>query len=224
LQEEVGVTSTEDKAGAAELDGAAQKVDAVSREALGSNYIRLKTDHLDLDEDFANGTAHVKAKLSQTSGDFTKVVDIDGTGVGLIDALFDALMKSYAPEHTSLNGISIVDFQIGIRAQGAHGRRTDAQAVATLRVKNSDNYEYAFTHRTTSISQSSVAVVQDVICFFVNSERAYIQLYTALEDAKKRARPDLVERYKNQMATLVEATSYREVAGRILTLSSSHVS
>lgn len=207
-----------------DLDLAAQKVDVVSREVLSSNYLRLKMEQLELNEDFASGTAHVKAKLSQASGDFTRTIEIEGRGVGLIDALFDALLSSYAREHTSLSEISIVDFHIETRLKGTHGRRTDAQAIATLRVKNSDNFEYAFSHRTPSISQSSVAVVQDVICFFVNSERAYIQLYTALDDAKKRGRSDLVERYQNQMATLVQATSYREVAGRILTLATLHVS
>jgi hypothetical protein len=203
--------------GIGELDGEGQKVDNLAHEVLGKTYVTLKTEHLELSEDFGEGKAIVKARMFHIVDDVTTNIEIQGGGVGLVDALFDGMLKNFAREYASLSTVSIVDFNIGIKLKGTHGRRTDALAIATLRVKNSDDYEYTFLHRTPSISQSSVGVVQDVVRFFVNSERAYIQLYVALDDAKKRGRPDLVERYQNQMATLVRATSYKEIVARIAT-------
>lgn len=201
--------------GIGELDDEGQKVDNVAHEVLGNTYVTLKTQHLELSEDFAEGKAKVKASLEQRIGEAASKIEIEGVGVGLVDALFDGMLNNFGREYASLPRLSIVDFNIGIKVKGTHGRRSDALAIATLRVKNSDDYAYTFMHRTPSISQSSVGVVQDVIRFFVNSERAYIQLYVALDDAKKRTRPDLIERYQNQMATLVRATSYREVVERM---------
>ena len=67
------------------------------------------------------------------------------------------VMKAFAPEHISLTAISIDDFSIGIKFRGTSGRKSDAYAIALLRMKNSENHEYAFTYRTPSISQSSLA-------------------------------------------------------------------
>ena len=51
--------------------------------------------------------------------------------------------------------------------------------------------------------------------YFVNSERAYITLYKALENARERNRQDLVDTYKAQMAEVVKSTSYSEVIERL---------
>ena len=51
--------------------------------------------------------------------------------------------------------------------------------------------------------------------FFINAESAYIRLYRALADAKERGRHDLIERYSNQMSTLVKATSYETLVSRL---------
>ena len=190
------------------------KVSRVSKEVLGKTYLRLKAEHLELDEDFPEGRAKVKMRLIQSTEDSSLPLNIEGEGVGLVDACFDGLLKHFAREYQSLSTLTMVDFNISVRMKDSQGRRTDAFANATLKIKNSENYTYNFLERTPSVSQSSVAVVQEAIAFFVNSERAFIQLYIALEDAQKRARSDLVERYKHQMSTLVCATSYVQVVGK----------
>ena len=43
---------------------------------------------------------------------------------------------------------------------------------------------------------------------FINAERAWVQLQLAIKDATERRRSDLVQRYRQQMGTLVYATSY----------------
>ncbi len=197
------------------MDEQSSRVELLAHEILRGNHVQLQTKYLELHEDFVLGKADVKATILHKQGSEEKSIHVEGQGVGLVDALFDAMMKAFSKEHLSLAKISIVDFNISIKMRGTDGRKTDAFAIATLRVRTSDNYEYAFSHRTSSISRSSANVVADVFAFFINSERAYTQLYLALNDAKKRGRSDLAERYQNQMATLVHATSYGDIVEKL---------
>jgi hypothetical protein len=200
---------------ARELDFEAQKVDLIAREVLGGNYMKLQIKNLELKEDFAALHSNLCADIEVTTSEGTKVIRIGGQGVGLVDAAFDGMMKAFAPEHVSLSAISIDDFSISIKFRGTQGRKSDAYAIALLRMRNSENHEYAFTYRTPSISQSSLAVVTEAVAFFVNSERAFIQLHVAVADAKSRNRFDLAERYQQQMAVLVTATSYKQVVANM---------
>lgn len=197
---------------ASELDFEAKKVDQISRDVLRDSYMTLKVKDMKLEEDCQALKSSLNAQIDLTLDDTTRTLAIVGVGVGLIDAAFDGMMKAFAPEHISLSGISIDDFSIGIKFRGTSGRKSDAYAIALLRITNSENHEYAFTYRTPSISHSSLAVVMEAFAFFVNSERAYVQLHLALDDAKQRNRSDLVERIQQQMAVLVSATSYKQVA------------
>ncbi|MEI6806419.1 MAG: hypothetical protein WCK49_07940 [Myxococcaceae bacterium] len=197
------------------MDHEAKQVNELSLEILGSHFVRLGTDSLELKEDFSSQKASINAQMRQKMGDEEKPFVITGTGVGLVDAYFEGLLSGFSAEYVSLSKISIVDFSISIKMAATQGRHTDAIAIAVLRVKNSDNHEYAFSHKSTSISQSSVGAVQDMAQFFINSERAFTQLYMALEDAKKRDRSDLIDKYKIQMSTLVKATSYNQIAARL---------
>jgi hypothetical protein len=74
---------------------------------------------------------------------------------------------------------------------------------------------FTFERRTPSVTRSCIRVALDAVTFFVNSERAYVQLQLALKDATERRRSDLVVRYRDQMAVLVHATSYSEVIERL---------
>ena len=58
------------------------------------------------------------------------------------------------------------------------------------------------------------AVVTVVACaceYFINAEKAIIQLREDIESARKRGRNDLVNVYTNDMISLVGITSYEEV-------------
>lgn len=197
------------------MDHEAEQVNVVSQEILGSHFVRLQTDSVELKEDFASNKATLSAQMRQKIGDEEKPFSVTGTGVGLIDAYFEGLLGIFSAEYVSLSKISIVDFNMSSKAAGTKGSHTDAMAVAVLRVKNSDQHEYTFSHKSASISQSSVGAVQDVLQFFINSERAFTQLYMALEDAKKRTRSDLIQKYQIQMSTLVKATSYDKIVERL---------
>jgi len=200
---------------ARELDFEAQRVDVLTKEILGHNYMKLMIRNLELKEDFGALRSSLKAELDAFVGEQTKLIRIEGEGVGLVDAAFDGMMRAYGLEHISLASVSVDDFSISIKFRETQGLKSDAYAIALLRMRNSENHEFAFTYRTPSISQSSLAVVVDAIQFFINSERAFVQLHMAVEDAKSRGRSDLAERYQQQMAVLVTATSYKLVVDRL---------
>ena len=201
---------------ASELDFEAKKVDLISHEVLGKNYLNLEVRGLELKEDCANISVNLSAQIDEIVEEKTRSIEIKGVGVGLVDAAFDGLMKAYSPEHISLAGVSIDDFSVAIKLRGTDGRKSDAYAIALLRARNSEDHEFAFSYRSPSLSQSGVAVVTQALSFFINSERAFVQLYTALDDAKKRNRSDLIERFKQQMAVLVSATSYKQVVEKMI--------
>lgn len=193
------------------LDPDAQKVDQLAREILRENYVHLHIERLELVEQ--DGSTEVRCVLQQAGSGEERA--IDGKGVGLVDAFVDGVMKAYAQEYPSLKTIAIADFSMGSGFDQAQGRRSDAAAVATLRVKNSSGVQFQFHRATPSVTRSSVRVALDALTFFINSERAFVQLHLAMKDARERRRSDLVERYRSQMSTLVNATSYSEVIERI---------
>jgi hypothetical protein len=193
------------------LDPEAQRVDALAREILRENYLHFSLERVEMVED-KDGVA-VLIKLGRGNGG--EDVTVQGRGVGLVDAFFEGVTRRFGDEYPSVKTIAVSDFRVGSGFDDAQGRRSDALAVATLRIRNSHGLEFQFERKTPSVTRSSVRVALDALTFFINSERAYVQLHVALKDAKERRRSDLVERYRSQMATLVNATSYSDVIEKL---------
>jgi hypothetical protein len=196
-------------------DARAEQVLTLIKEVLNENLVEIHVTSFKLSENFETARAKIEAKTVEIARQQAKKINISGEGVGLVDACFDAFIKNYENDFCSLDSIAIADFSINAHLDRASKRRSDAQVTAQLRVKNAENYEYAFLCTTSSISHSSVAVVEACVAFFINAEIAYTQLYKALKDAKERARHDLALRFQNQMATLVHATSYEKVVAKL---------
>lgn len=198
------------------LDEEARRVDQLAREVLGDNYVHFTLGRLEVTED-PNAPDGERVSLTcqlARSGNGGEVA-LEGRGVGLIDAFFDGMMRAYAEEYPSLKTLAVSDFAVTSRFDGAQGRRSDARAHASLEITNSQEQAYTFVTETPSLTRSAARVSLDALTFFINSERAYIQLHLALMDAKERRRSDLVTKYRTQMSTLVSATSYSEVIERI---------
>jgi len=196
-------------------DTQADQVITLAKEILGESYILIEIVGLKLVENFELAEAKLDAHVIEISQNKAKKRKIQGEGVGLVDACFDGLLKAYEADYCSLPAISIVDFTVNAHLDNSSKRQSDAKVSALLRVKNSDAHEYAFECTTTSISHSSIGAVQSAIAFFINAESAYSRLYRALANAKERGRHDLIERYRNQMATIVNATSYETLVARL---------
>lgn len=196
-------------------DEQAKKVSNLAQEILGESRLIIDVVNLKLSESFERPLAKFEAKLVEISDNKPKKHNVQGEGVGLLDACFDAMLKGYEHNYCSLSSISIVDFTLNAHLDSSNERKSDAKVTALLRVKNSDAHEYCFQCTTTSISHSSVFAVQEAFAFFINAELAYVRLYRAWADAKERGRHDLIDRYRNQMALLVHATSYELLVARL---------
>lgn len=183
-------------------------------EVLDGTELRLRVDSYRLDEDLESGVLEVRCDVHDARSGNQEV--IRGSGVGIVDAVFQGLVQLYSEQFPSLKSLRFADFSIKADVEtGRYANRSDMAAVATLRVANSEGREYAFTHASPSITRSSLAVVLQSVEFFINSERAFIAVYRALQHARSHNRQDSVARYTAQLTTLVEATSYSEVIEQI---------
>ena len=196
-------------------DPRVREVAEIVNEILGASQVCLTLIHLALDEDIPTQKAKVSATIEIEREEDCRQVEIEGTGVGLLDAFFDGLVSFFSMEYASLKTISVVDFQVQFGAEETHGRNSDADARAILRVQNADDLEYEFAQQTPSVTYSSALAAINVVNFFINSEMAYVRMHLALNDALERRRSDLVETFRSKMAVLVHATSYSEVVKRL---------
>jgi hypothetical protein len=196
-------------------DDRATAVWTLAGEILGEQRLTIEVVSFSFEENFEAHEATINATIVEVTNSVAAHRSILGTGVGLVDAFFEGMIREYSAHFCSLDSIAIVDFTVNAHLDSTKSRQSDAEVTALLRVKNAMDFEYGFQCTTSSISHSSVTVVQHAIAFFINAELAYTAAHIALTDAKNRSRPDLVEKYQNQLATLVHATSYQKLAERL---------
>jgi acyl-CoA thioesterase FadM len=129
----------------------------------------------------------------------------------MLDALFTGLKDALSDDYPSLNNIHFVDFAIsGDFESYRNAAHSDAALVVRLAVANSSGRRFEFSHKSRSISASSAGVVVRCVEHFVNAELAVLQVHNWIADAKKRHRQDLVDKYTQRLADLVQNASYSE--------------
>jgi len=181
------------------------------KRVLGSNYLQLSLIKLSIDEDPNTG-----ATVRMTVGEGDGPVDVEGKGVGVVDAFYAALLGRYGREYQSLKSIELAGFSVAadIETKKEHSG-VDAVGRVMLEVTNSEGHHFTFSDASRSVTTSIARAVLAVVQYFLNAERAFITLYNARRDALSRGREDLVARYTAEMAEVVEATSYAEVIANI---------
>jgi hypothetical protein len=181
------------------------------RRVLGTNYLQLTLAKLFVEEDPNDGAA---VKVIVNEGD--QPVEVEGKGVGVVDALYGALLGRYAREYQSLKTIELKGFSVSADIETKKAQAgVDAVGRVTLDVTNSEGRHFTFSHASRSVLTSTACAVLACVQYFVNAERAFLTLYNARRDALARGREDLVARYTAEMAEVVEATSYAEVIANI---------
>lgn len=193
-----------------------QQADALTqmRDVLQAEFLELDVVRSLSREDFAGGTCRIEATVQPSNG--PEPLEIAGDGVGVVDAFFRALQDRYAPENPSLTSLRFTSFAVrGLFEDGGEGTRTNAHAQVTIGVTNSYNTEFEFTRITPSVGRSTLQAVADAVAYFVNSERAYVTMYKALEHYRQAGRTDLVAKYTSRLSDMVRNTSYSEVIERL---------
>lgn len=184
--------------------------DQLIRRVLGTNFLQLSLLKLSVEEEGTGAT--VKVVVSE--GD--QRVEADGKGVGMVDALYRAMLDRYAREYQSLKTISLAGFSVAADMNSKKGSAgVDAVGRVTLDVTNSEGRHFTFTDASRSVLSSTARTVIAAVEYFANAERAFMTLHNARRDALARGREDLVARYTAEMAEVVEATSYADVIANI---------
>ncbi len=184
--------------------------DPLIRKILGANFLELKLSRLVIEED---GTTS-SVRVSVLEGD--QSFEVEGKGVGVVDAVHAALLGKYAREYQSLKTIQLSEFGVAADIETKKAQAgVDAVARVTLDVTNSEGRHFTFSDASRSATTSSARAVLAMVQYFVNAERAFVTLHNARRDALARGREDLVARYTAEMAAVVESTSYAEVIASI---------
>src|SRR5580704_17520543 len=89
-------------------DSRAQEVRNLVQEILRESWLQIQVVQLQLTENFETSRAELSAKLVEIADGQAKTKQIIGDGVGLVDACFDAMIKSYGNHYCSLDTLSIV--------------------------------------------------------------------------------------------------------------------
>lgn len=181
--------------------------DQLIRRVLGANYLELSLVRLVVEE---VPEQQVSVKLS--IGERGAPIEVEGTGVGLVDAVYAALLHRYGREYQSLHSVTVVQFTVEAELATKNGHSgVDAVARVEIDVVNSEGKRFAFLDSSRSMTTSAARAVLSMVQYFVNAERAFVTLDRARRDAAERGREDLVSRYTAEMAEVVESTSYAEV-------------
>jgi hypothetical protein len=180
------------------------------RRVLASNFLELKLARLSFEE--FDHTSTCKVVLVESDQQH----EVEGKGVGVVDAFHNALLGRYAREYQSLKTIQLTGFHVAADIETKKQQAgVDAVGRVTLDVTNSEGRHFTFSDASRSVTISIARAMLQMVQFFVNAERAFLTLYNARRDALARGREDLVSRYTAEMAQVVESTSYAEVIDNI---------
>jgi hypothetical protein len=190
------------------------RIQKLVRQALGPEYLALRVDRVQFEEDLSDTAGRIHADLrNELTGEKQA---IEGRGVGLVDAFFQALVGRLATEYPSLKTIEFSKFQIDGQIETKRQTQgADAMGEVTLVIRNSERKDFEFADASRSITASALRAVLKAVEYFVNSERAFIAVWNRLEDAKARNRDDLVQTYTGQLVELVKNTSYSDAIENI---------
>jgi len=190
-----------------------EAIEELVAEVLDGTPVRYSVDSYQVSEVIEVGRVVLKCGLHDAKTG--KEIEVNGEGVGLVDAFFNGLIGLLSAKHESLKTIRLADFAVKAQVETGHDARTDSAAEVTLRVANSEGVETPFSSTSQSVIRSALQVVLGAVEFYCNSERAVIEVYRALQRAKHENRYDSVALYTRQLTTLVEATSYTDVLDKI---------
>lgn len=180
------------------------------RRILGTNFLELKLRRLQITEH--DMTSEVKISVSEGDQSF----DVEGKGIGVVDALYEGLLSRYAREYQSLKTIQLTGFKVAADIETKKAQAgVDAVGRVTIDVTNSEGKHFTFSDASRSVTISITRATLAMVQYFVNAERAFLTLHNARRDALARGREDLVSRYTAEMAEVVESTSYAEVIENI---------
>lgn len=177
------------------------------RDVLQEDFLTLELHRYTLREDLLENQLTFDGVIAMSPTG--QILEVNGVGVGLIDAFFNALVTRFAAEHSSLDSLTFTSFAVrGLMQETRIARATDAKAEATVGLTNSYGTEFSFRAVSDSVTRSCLEAVLGAVEYFVNSERAFVRISGALDHYRREGRSDLVAKYTDLLAEMVRNTSY----------------
>ena len=181
----------------------------IVHEVLGEKYVSIFIKDFNLIENDKNKTSRVKCTISFSNG--WKNVLINGAGHGMVDALFNSMMKKFIKDFPSLSQVEFDDFAMQIKFKNLLMRKTDAPVEIKIALKNRKNQKIYFFAEARSMVVAAVSAIRKTFEYLINAERAFLHLQGDIRDAAERNRVDLLKTYTSQTTTLVRILSYENV-------------
>lgn len=185
------------------------------RDVLGERYVEVEVSSYRLDEDLLHRRATLRCELALRPG-VTRL--IHGTGVGLVDALFEGLKQALADEYPNLHHVHFVDFELSgdFSSRGAGDESgSGAPGVVKLALKNSLGRPFAFSTSSSSVTAGSIEAVVRSVEHFINAERAAGTIERWVAEAPHRSHDNFVEADFRELGELVLASAYCERLERV---------
>ncbi len=194
------------------MESKQERMIVLMREILQDNFMEVRVRSYHISESLDEDTCRITSKIELADGsDLT----VEGEGVGMIDAFFNGIKTRLAEEYPSLKSITFSQFLIKGLMEAGEKNGTDAQAEARVGILNSEGQEFLFKCTAPSVTRAGLQATAEAAAYFVNSERTFVKLHDIIEHYRRDGRMDLVEKYTDLTARVVENTSYSEVVERI---------
>jgi hypothetical protein len=192
------------------------------RELLSSKYLTLSVGPLAISEHIATGETEVKCELFVSSaGSVLDTYDVFGRGMGFVDALFNGIADKIVEDCQTFKNLTIQEFYVDVdrreiedhSLKGLRGSAANVDICLVLHngYSTESSAHVPFRSRSRSMISAGAQVIIQAVEFYVNSERAVLELRNLIKDAEARSRTDLVEKYVCFLSELTANTSYENI-------------
>jgi len=186
---------------------------SLMREVLQDDLLELTITAYKLSDDLESHRCEIY--LSVLDSRTGETLALEGAGVGIVDAAWQAFKGRFGPEFPSIESLKFSRFEANGIIGSGHDANADAEAAVQIGITNSYGIEFDFDAQSRSLGHACVQVVAQAIQYFVNSELAIVRMYKARQHYQADGRDDLVTKYTALMAKMVKNTSYSEVLDKI---------
>ena len=168
--------------------------------------VELELISLNLYEEKNQANITLKVQHNSDQHEFT------GSGVGIVDAGFNALTAHYGESFKSLNTISLSDLYFQVDHSSSRELSLKSKTMMKIEFRNDTKNKTFFSENTTSMSFTGISVLVKAFQFYMNCELLFKRLKFLIEEAENRNRSDVAAKYRYELSKVVEVTNYQSIA------------
>ncbi|MCK6508982.1 hypothetical protein L6R29_03305 [Myxococcota bacterium] len=181
----------------------------IMKDVLQENYLHVRLENFRVEERGPQENSQILSQIRRS--DRNDLITLEGEGSGALHGFFVALRDHLSEEFPSVRAIHFTSIRAESVPNSNRNHPTDAEAEVFLTIRNSYGDELEFRNRSRSLMRATLDCIVDAVEYFVNSEKAYVQIYRALNHYREQGRSDLVDKYTSLLSVVVRSTSYTEV-------------